>query len=221
MGIKILTYTNKTVDVNDLKPEDIDIKDIAHSLSMQCRYGGHCSGFYSVAEHCVHLAEHALKVSNNRELAAVMLMHDATEAYVGDVVSQLKETMPEFKVLEDRVAKVIMEKFDLLRYWIAFQPPIHEFDKRICVDEMEQFFAEPPPFEQYPLDIQTKGWSPRRAKRYFLKTAAKLKLIEEEKEAWYVKLFYSMDHLVQEKIHWLTIRFHSIRAAKLLNSPRR
>lgn len=61
----------------DPRPEDVNILDIAHSLSMQCRYTGHVSKFYSVAEHSVHVSNIVPK-----ELAMCGLLHDATEAYL-------------------------------------------------------------------------------------------------------------------------------------------
>lgn len=80
-----LTATGRRFWPLDLRPEDISINDIAHSLSNLCRFGGHCLDFYSVAEHSVYVSyvvppEHALPG----------LMHDATEAYVTDVPRPLK-----------------------------------------------------------------------------------------------------------------------------------
>jgi hypothetical protein len=55
----IATYTGAAFDVMNPRAEDIRFDDIASALSKQCRYGGHCIEFYSVAEHCVHVAERA------------------------------------------------------------------------------------------------------------------------------------------------------------------
>lgn len=85
---------------------EVDIDDIAHSLSMICRFGGHTRFFYSVAEHSVLVSqcvppEHALQA----------LLHDATEAYVGDMVRPLKQSMPGYCDIEDKNWLVIAEKF--------------------------------------------------------------------------------------------------------------
>lgn len=90
----------------DPRPEDIVIEDIAHALSQLCRFGGHTNEFYSVAQHCVHVAEllpHHLKLSG--------LLHDATEAYLVDVPRPLKNAISGYKTIEARLAEVIEAKF--------------------------------------------------------------------------------------------------------------
>jgi hypothetical protein len=81
----IETYTGRIVDPLGLRAEDVYIEDVAHALSNLCRFTGHTSAFYSVAEHSVHVS---LMVP--REHALMGLLHDAAEAYLGDVSSPLK-----------------------------------------------------------------------------------------------------------------------------------
>lgn len=102
------TYTGKKFYPMNPRVEDICIEDIAHSLSLQCRYNGHVTRFYSVAEHCVHLS---YSVSPANALWA--LLHDATEAYVGDMIRPLKKFMPEYVDAEDRVMVAIAQRFGL------------------------------------------------------------------------------------------------------------
>src|SRR4051812_20612492 len=84
------TYTGRAFWPLDAQPEDVDPLDIAAALSMLCRYGGHVSRFYSVAEHCLLMSEAVAP-----EHALWALLHDATEAYMGDMVRPLKRQMPE------------------------------------------------------------------------------------------------------------------------------
>jgi 5'-deoxynucleotidase YfbR-like HD superfamily hydrolase len=93
-----------------LKPtlKSICIEDIAHSLSLICRFGGHVNRFYSVAQHSVFVSEICPE-----EIAFECLMHDATEAYYGDMVSPLKALMPEYQKLEDKLHGIINKKFKL------------------------------------------------------------------------------------------------------------
>ena len=110
---EIGTYTGKLINVFQPDPELICIEDIAHALSQQCRFSGHTARFYSVAEHSVYCAA---MVSGKHKLAA--LLHDASEAYLVDLPSPIKMAMPEYVDIEDRLMKVIAEKF-------GFQYPLH------------------------------------------------------------------------------------------------
>lgn len=100
------TYTGKKFHILKPKLQDIDIKDIAHSLALQCRFGGHCKVFYSVAEHSVRVSDILPE-----ELKLAGLLHDAAEAYVGDVVRGMKENMTSFKKIEKNILELIFIKF--------------------------------------------------------------------------------------------------------------
>lgn len=109
----VFVWSRKLVNPLDLQVADIEIGDIAHSLARQCRYNGHCGGFLSVARHCIWVSDELRKVSPTMELWG--LLHDASECYVGDMVSPLKrsEELKSFSVVEDRIHEVIAAKFDL------------------------------------------------------------------------------------------------------------
>lgn len=94
----------------DPRPEDICIEDIAHALALQCRYGGHCSEFYSVAQHAVYVSE----VCDPAD-ALWGLLHDASEAYIVDVPRPLKQAagMEGYTALERRVMAAVCEHFGM------------------------------------------------------------------------------------------------------------
>ena len=104
----IETRSGKRVSVENPQPDQFDIKDIAYALSNTCRFNGHCAGFYSVAEHSVAVA---LRLPDELRLAG--LLHDATEAYLGDIPSPIKQFLPDYKVIEERFEIAIEDAFNL------------------------------------------------------------------------------------------------------------
>lgn len=115
----IRTHTGKFMNVFQPTPDMIDIEDIAHALAHIPRFGGHLHRFYSVAQHSLHCAEGADK---GHELAA--LLHDASEAYLGDIPTPIKNHLYDYKRIEDGLMKVIAEKF-------GFEYPLSSEVKRV------------------------------------------------------------------------------------------
>ena len=87
MGDWMMTHTGRHVDPLNVRAEDICLEDIAFALSNLCRFGGHVR-FYSVAEHCVRVCRAAPP-----ELQRAALLHDAAEAYIGDIIRPLKRSI--------------------------------------------------------------------------------------------------------------------------------
>src|SRR5690606_3649788 len=85
------------------RPEDVRLEDIVHALSHLCRFVGHTDRFYSVAEHSV-LVSHLC----DDEAAVFGLLHDAAEAYVGDLASPVKRQVPGFAAMEERVLSAVL-----------------------------------------------------------------------------------------------------------------
>lgn len=104
------TFTGRYVYPLALRVDDVDLRDIAHALSNQCRFAGHIPTFYSVAQHSVLVASLAPPWA-----AKWALLHDASEAYLTDLPSPLKR-LPEFsayRAAEARASMVIAERFGL------------------------------------------------------------------------------------------------------------
>jgi len=97
------------IDINRPTPDMICIEDIAAALSKICRFGGHSSTFYSVAQHSVIVAAIAPEY-----LCREALLHDAAEAYLGDVIKPLKNLLGiAYEELENDFMKAITRKFNL------------------------------------------------------------------------------------------------------------
>lgn len=159
------TYSGRPFFPLEAVPSDIYIEDIAHALGMVCRYAGHCLRFYSVAEHCVLLSR-----TVDPEHARWALLHDAAEAYVGDMVRPLKHQMPEYQAVEDRLIEVIALQFGLEGDMPA---QVKEHDTQIVVDEREQIMTPSSlPWSLLdgyrPLGVTIEGWSPERAEAEYL-----------------------------------------------------
>jgi hypothetical protein len=161
------TFTGRAFWPLDPRADEIAIEDIAHGLSMQCRYGGHCQRFYSVAEHSVLMARAA-----PAGLELTTLMHDASEAYLSDVIRPLKRHLANFKTIESELERVIAQRFDLPH---PMPPEVKRLDERIIGDEKAQALAPAPPLHDScqdhhapPLGVTLQFWQPWQAKREFL-----------------------------------------------------
>ena len=104
----IITASGKEIDFLNPISADISINDIAFALSHLCRYTGHTAEFYSVAQHSL-LVSYAVP----EEYALQGLLHDAAEAYLGDVSSPLKSLLPDYQAIEKKLEKLIWTTFGL------------------------------------------------------------------------------------------------------------
>ncbi|HHT7701730.1 YfbR-like 5'-deoxynucleotidase [Pasteurella multocida] len=109
-----LTHSNRVINFQEPGKSDIHIDDIVHHLSMIPRFGGKLDRHYSVLDHSVYvgmIAKTFLKADDETAFAA--LMHDAQEAFLGDIPSPLKSLLPDYKAIEKSFEKVIQEKFNI------------------------------------------------------------------------------------------------------------
>ena len=107
----ITTYTGKHFDPLEPDMECVDIRDIAHALSLTCRGNGHVKNFFSVGQHCVYCALEAEARGYSRRVILGCLLHDATEAYMSDVPRPFKEMLSEYQKLEDKLIDMINTHF--------------------------------------------------------------------------------------------------------------
>lgn len=162
MARTIKTFTGRIVDPFCLKAEDIDIVDIAHALSNICRFNGHCNKFYSVAQHCVLVAELS---SLENKMAA--LLHDASEAYLCDIPGPIKHSaeFQDYRGFERDVQERIYNKFGLFS---PIPSEVKEMDKAAVVAEGVQLMNELYSGLGPPAEVILEPWAPSRAKKNFL-----------------------------------------------------
>jgi uncharacterized protein len=153
----IQTYSGIAFDVIDPQPQMISLRDISQSIAHICRYNGHVPTFYSVAEHSVRVAWLLEKKGYDDNVVLTGLLHDASEAYVGDMVRPLKRH-PEFGAVhqdvEERVAKVVHEALGGI---FPHPQPVHDADRAVYDWEVE--------FIRTGLE---SGWDADYARQHFL-----------------------------------------------------
>lgn len=174
----IQTYTGKKFDVLNPRAEDVCWLDIAHSLSQQCRFNGHTKLFYSVAEHCVLASLHVPE-----RFALHALLHDAAEAYIGDMPKPVKDLFPEFSRLEGKILEAVFVAAGLepgFPYEAAQW--INGIDVRLLMTERDQLMSKPPEpwgldhpdLRPEPVPVTISCWLPQCAEDSYLYRLAEL-----------------------------------------------
>ncbi len=205
---KIMTYSGKLVDISSLK-DDVDINDIAHSLSMKCRFGGHTSMFYSVAEHSLlteQLVEKVVGIPSEVEelkLRLAALLHDSMEAYLPDFASPNKKrffyqastmSIPcDIAALEKTMLNTIGCTLHL-PFLCSYEKEVHRLDMIALVTEARDLLpsTEGFPTDYLPIDREDRrvrlGQSHFMIKTSFLQRyqelAERLHMIDTLEEFW-------------------------------------
>jgi hypothetical protein len=175
----IRTITGTTLDLLQPQEHDIDIEDIAHGLAMICRFGGQIPKFYSVAQHSVlvaHLCPPGFKLAG--------LLHDASEAYIGDVIKPLKTHLAAYRMIERRLMAAVREKFAVRGFSspevTAADEQAYEIEHRCLrieggaqVIQLQERCREDEARAHIMLDTQIRYcWPPRLGKHLFLSAFA-------------------------------------------------
>mgnify|MGYP001032698119 FL=1 len=152
--------------------DDVAIEDIAHGLAYQCRFNGQTSAFYSVAQHSLMVMSLVPQT-----LRFQALLHDAAEAYLGDMVKPLKPLFPEFSVIEARVMAIIGQRFtiDLTH----LDPAIKHADMIALATEKRDLMPYSTETWSYlqgirPLPESIEPMTPQTAKNAFLEAFSRL-----------------------------------------------
>lgn len=169
-GPFIQTLSGRRVNPLDAAPADIDPDDIARALANTCRFGGHTRAFYSVAQHSAIVCDLLEERGATPDELMAALLHDAAEAYLGDLPHPLKhrsELGAAFRVAEKRLEAVIAERFELPDASARVKP----LDRALLATERRAFsevrwhWPELDGAEE--LDLALEAWPPDRAQAEF------------------------------------------------------
>jgi hypothetical protein len=171
-GPYLQTVSGRWVNPFDPDPNQIELADIARALANQCRFGGHCRTFYSVAQHCVIVSELIEEEGASADQALAGLMHDAAEAYLGDLPHPIKHRSQlgqAFREAEGPLERVIRERFSIIDSPAA----IKRVDRALLATERLAFSAErwhwPELAGVEPLGLELVAWSPDEAADAFIR----------------------------------------------------
>lgn len=183
MSATIKLRSGSYFDLANPSAGQFTLSDIAGALSKICRFGGHCKRFYSVAEHCVHCANVAEDDGLSVEHRRAVLLHDATEAFCGDVVKPLKNMLPEYSAIEERVKAAIAEKFGV--DFDEARNNIRQIDLALLIAERDSMFNTDGvtwtgEADARKLRVEFRYWTPRDAEAGFMLAAKGLGLSDDD-----------------------------------------
>lgn len=164
-GDWIQTYSGRCIYPLDPRPEDIDIIDIAHALSNQCRFSGHCKKFYSIAQHSVLVASMC-----SAENMLWGLCHDMSEYALVDLPRPLKRSQgfEAYLEAEKNFMKLICQVFSLPED-MPVEVKIAD-DRMLVTEKLSLLGKSPKPWsDNYePYNIKIIPWNPEKAEKEFL-----------------------------------------------------
>lgn len=161
---RILMRSGAEFDLLSPEASLIHVETIAHALAHLCRFNGHTRTFYSVAQHswlCSYIVPD--------ELAYAALMHDAAEAFLGDIATPLKQLLPDYQVIETRIETALFRAFKVP---YPFPPEVKRADLQLLATEKRDLLPECGDWEILegiePLPASIRPMAPDAAKRAFL-----------------------------------------------------
>jgi hypothetical protein len=173
------TFTGKAFEHTDPSPAMIDIVDVAHGLAHQCRFNGHLSRFYSVAEHSVYVSMVVPSV-----IAKAALLHDAAETWMGDLPQPIKGLHPQFAFYEAMIMRQVHRKFHVPLMTDEEEKILAAADRWMAYQEVRHLSPNPDMLQYWPpmpaftprvhLDWSYAGLLPEDAKVLFLRRFAEV-----------------------------------------------
>ncbi len=159
----IRTFTGKQFHLLSPKQDQIDIMDIAHSLSQLCRFTGHTRVPIYISQHCCTVCDQLPP-----HLQLVGLLHDSSESFLSDISSPAKSLLPQYQEMEQRVEKAIAKRFGIQ---FPFGREVKQADMVALVSEMKWFMPRGRDWQNLPFTPlpRYEAWDSKRAQREFLR----------------------------------------------------
>ena len=159
------------LDLANPKPDQFKFSDIAGGLSKICRFGGQCEYFYSVAEHSYHCAMQANADGLSVESQRALLLHDAAEAFIGDIVKPLRIMLPDYAAVESRMEDCIAFGFGI--QVDAQKDVVRKIDREMLIAERRAMFSADNVTWTWENDVRKirvefKKWTPGEAEVMFV-----------------------------------------------------
>jgi len=133
----ILTHTGIYMDPFIMTPDQVNIYDIAHSLSMMTRANGHIAHFFSVAQHCINCTVEARERGCSGRIQLACLLHDAAESYIADVPRPVKHRLAGYADLEAYALGVVFDAFGIGELSPEEATSVREIDDAMLYHEFD------------------------------------------------------------------------------------
>lgn len=138
----IITYTKRKFNPIQPSEKDIVIEDVAHALSLLSRAGGHSEQFYSVAQHCINCTYEAQERGYSKRIQLACLLHDASEAYIGDVTRPFKKHLKYYLEVEERLQESIWHILGVSKLTCEEEEKVYKIDDDMLYHEFLQLMDE-------------------------------------------------------------------------------
>ncbi len=175
------TFTGRQFEPLKMTPADVDITDIAHALSLICRGGGHVRYFFSVGQHSINCANEAAGRHCSRRVILACLLHDASEAYIADIIRPVKRDIPQYFAIEDMIMKNVFASCGLDELTAEESAQVFGIDDDMLVWELNTMFTgyhtAAKPVMACVAQLDEKPW--RQVEQQFLKIYEEYKLDSE------------------------------------------
>ena len=175
------TFSGRRFDPLMMTPEDVVLEDIAHALSLLCRGGGQLKYFYSVGQHCINCMKEAEARGWSPRMQLACLLHDASEAYISDIIRPVKVHLSNYMEIEEHIMDKIWQRFGLddlteeeNRQWKQIDDDVLKLELKVLIEGEEDVVCEE--LCSCP-DISERPW--RAVEKEFQTLAAKLTEMEK------------------------------------------